>query len=145
MTKYEFDLDPNDAAEWRECLNALTQNDGKRMRVKIEVDENRQRTLLQNAALHKYCELMSQALNDSGMERVKSLQILRQTPEIEIAWTPAAVKEDLWRPVQLALYPNKESTRDLDKPEVSVVYETLNRHTSEKLGVGINFPDRWGG
>lgn len=145
MTETVFDLQPHDDTAWRELSKYLAQNDTQAMQVTIKPLTDKRRTLPQNAALHKYCELLAQALNDAGMECVRSLQILRQKPDVEIPWTAPMVKDSLWRPVQVALYPEKESTKDLEKQEVSVVYETLNRHTADRLGVSINFPDKWGG
>ena len=96
------------------------------------------RTLLQNKAMHKYFSMLSEALNEAGYDMKKTLK-----PEIDIPWTPAMIKEHLWRPIQLAMT-NKTSTTEQQTIDVSAVYETLNRHTSTKLGVSVGFPDRFG-
>lgn len=94
----------------------------------------KQRTLQQNKALHKYFELLSEALNDAGLDMKATLR-----PEIDIPWTPENVKNNLWRPIQKALL-NKESTTELDKVDPSLVYEILNRNLAEKFGIHVPFP-----
>lgn len=104
------------------------------------VDKDKpQRTLTQNKALHKFCDLLSKALNDAGLDMRAVMK-----PEAEIPWTPENVKDNLWRPVQKAMY-GKESTTELDTAEVSKVHEALMRHLGQKLGVPyVSFPNRFG-
>lgn len=92
-----------------------------------------QRTLAQNRALHTYFGLVSDALNDAGLD-IRA--VLKQ--EVEIPWTPLNVKEYLWKPVQ-TLAVHKDSTRDLTKNEVSQVWEIFNRAIA-KHGVHVPFP-----
>ena len=96
--------------------------------------ETRQRTDQQNKALHKWYALLSEELNDSGLEMRKVLK-----PEIEIRWTPNNIKEYLWRPIQI-LSVGKKSTKDLTTKEIDLVWNTLNRFLGEKLGVHVPFP-----
>ena len=49
-----------------------------------------QRTTKQNASLHKYFQLLSDSLNDAGLDMRRTLK-----EEIDIPWTPANVKEHL--------------------------------------------------
>lgn len=93
-----------------------------------------QRTITQNKAMHKYFELLATELNDAGLTMRKVLK-----PEVDIDWTPEAVKSYLWKPIQDALY-QKNSTTELNKKQVSLVFETLNRHLGTKLGVHVAFP-----
>jgi len=93
-----------------------------------------QRTLRQNRALHKYFSMLADALNDAGLDMKKTLK-----PEIEIPWTPENVKNHLWRPIQEA-YLTKESTTELETPDVQKVYKVLDRYLAEKHGVSIAFP-----
>ena len=100
------------------------------------------RTLKQNKAIHKFCEMVSTALNNAGWTKKKYFEI----KQIDIEWTPASVKEDIWRVMQIGLYPGKESTTQLDRPEVSMVYENVNRIIQDKLEMpGIEFPNRFFG
>ena len=94
----------------------------------------KQRTLQQNKALHLYCKLLAESLNDAGLDMKKTLK-----PEIDIKWTMQTVKDYLWRPIQKALL-QKESTTELTTVDPTEIYETLNRHLSEKFGISVEFP-----
>jgi hypothetical protein len=99
-----------------------------------EKEHSEQRTLRQNAALHKYFQLLAERLNDAGLDLRAVLK-----PSIEIPWTKDSVKEHLWRPVQ-ELCLKKDSTTELTTAEVGRVYEVLNRFLGEKHGVHEPFP-----
>jgi len=92
------------------------------------------RTVLQNAALHLFCERLSEALNDAGLDMKATLK-----PEIEIPWSPDRVKDFLWRPVQEAMT-GKHSTTELNTVEPSEIWEVLNRHLAEKFGISVDWP-----
>ena len=139
--KKTYELSPNSQSEWDELTNDLATLESYNIKVTIEV--SKRRTGTQNNAIHKYCELLATALNDAGYGMVRTLKILRKKPEIELDWTMQAVKDNLWRPVQMAKT-NKESTSKLDTNEVSQVYEELNRYTAGKLGVSLQFPSNRG-
>lgn len=95
-----------------------------------------QRTIQQNKALHLYCQMLSDALNDAGLDMKNTLK-----PEIDIPWSADNVKDHLWKPVQLAVT-GKKSTTELDTCNPSDVYEVLNRHIAEKFGINISWPNR---
>lgn len=92
------------------------------------------RTDLQNRALHKYFSLLAECLNDAGLDAKRTLK-----PEIDIPWTPAMIKDLLWRPIQKAMT-GKESTTELTSGEPNRVYEVLDRHLAEKFGLSVPFP-----
>jgi hypothetical protein len=92
------------------------------------------RTLTQNAAMHKFFELLAEDLNAAGLDMRHTLK-----PEVEIPWTPATVKTHLWRPIQDAML-EKESTTELTTKEVNQVYEVLIRHMGEKFNITTAFP-----
>ena len=48
------------------------------------------RTLTQNKAIHKYFELLSEGLNDAGLDMKKVLK-----PSVDIDWTPDMIKTHL--------------------------------------------------
>lgn len=100
------------------------------------MSEERQRTIQQNKALHLYCTMLSDALNDAGLDMKATLK-----PEIDIPWTPANVKDNIWKPVQEAMI-KKRSTKDMDTVDPSKIYETINRHMAEKFGVSVRWPSR---
>lgn len=92
------------------------------------------RTIQQNKALHKYFELLANKLAESGLDMRKVLK-----PEVEIPWTKEAVKECMYKPVMEAMF-HVEHTSMLDTRQISQVYEVLNRHTAEKLGISVDWP-----
>ena len=104
--------------------------------VKAKLSYGRQRTLTQNRALHKYCDLLADALNDAGLDQRKVLK-----PSVDIAWTQSAVKENLWRPLQ-KFVTGLDSTTKPEASQYSAIYEELNRHLSMKLGVSIPWPTK---
>lgn len=92
------------------------------------------RTLTQNAALHKFLEMLADALNDAGWDMKRTLRA-----DVDIPWTKQTAKDQLWRPIQDA-YLQKKSTADADTDEYRKVYSVLNRHLSEKCGVHVPWP-----
>jgi hypothetical protein len=92
------------------------------------------RTLTQNKAIHKYFELLSEGLNDAGLDMKKVLK-----PSVDIDWTPDMIKTHLWKPIQDVMF-EKKSTTELTTKQVSQVYETLNRHLAQKFGIAVGFP-----
>ncbi len=66
-------------------------------------------------------------------------------PGIEIPWSAHTVKEYLFRPIMKAQL-GKKSTTELNTKDIDLVFNTLARHLSEKLGIAIEFPnkDRYG-
>lgn len=124
------DITINSDASLGAAITALT--DAYRQHRYIEIEIKRkagQRTLTQNAALHKFCQLLADALNDAGFD-MKA--VLRH--DAEIPWTMPSVKEHLWRPVQKALT-EKTSTTEITTVEPTAIHETLCRHLADKLGV----------
>jgi len=96
--------------------------------------EEKQRTLQQNKALHKYFEILSTDLNTLGLDARVILK-----PTYNIWWNPDMVKRDLFHPLCKAMF-NKESTKDLTTAEVDKVYEQLSHMLGEKWGVEVSFP-----
>lgn len=88
----------------------------------------------QRKALHLYLRELAAALNAAGLDMKQVLK-----PAVEIPWNEEMAKEFLWRPIQKAML-KADSTEDLDKLDVSSVYEVLDRHISEKFGVHVEFP-----
>lgn len=104
--------------------------------LKIKMRTGKQRTLTQNAAMHKYFELLANALNDAGYTVAKVL-----TKPIEMSWTPSLVKDLLWRRIQDAVV-NKLSTKQLERVECSIVYDELNKIMIENYGVTVAWPSQ---
>lgn len=104
------------------------------MQDNMEEKEEKQRTLQQNKALHKWFDLVAETLNEAGLDMRKTLK-----QEIEISWTRSAVKEYLWRPVMRAMI-GKESTTQMSTTDIDKIFNVLNRHLGEKLKVHQPFP-----
>lgn len=94
----------------------------------------KQRTQTQNAALHLYLRMLSEALNDAGMDMKATLN-----EGVDIPWNEAQAKEYLWKPIQKAIT-GKNSTKDPKRTEYVEIYETLNRLTAEKFGISVPWP-----
>lgn len=94
------------------------------------------RTLLQNNALHLYCEMVAEELRNKGLtmnDVVKMFKI------IEIAPTKVNVKENIWKPIQVALF-KKEHTAKLTKKEVNEVYDNVSRFLAS-MDITLPFPN----
>lgn len=96
--------------------------------------ESKQRTLQQNKSLHALFGNLAQELNDSGLDQRKVLK-----ESVDIPWTPEAIKEQIWRPVQKAML-QKESTTQLTTKEIDEVFDVINRHLGDKFGLHVAFP-----
>jgi hypothetical protein len=97
-----------------------------------------QRTGQQNKALHVFCKLLAEALNDAGLDMRKTLKP-EIWAEIDIPWDYKLVKEYIWRPVQQAKL-NKKSTTEMNTVNPDIIYDIINRHFSEKFGITIEWP-----
>lgn len=100
----------------------------------VDIKNFDMRTLTQNRALHKYFGLLAEELNKGGLSVVKTLKV-------DVEWTPDSVKELLWRPIMEAVL-DKKSTTQLNKDEITKVYDTLNLALSNKFGFSIEFPSK---
>jgi len=102
--------------------------------------ERAKRTSLQNRAIHKFCGLLADKFNDAGLDMVTVLK----EKETEVSWTMESVKDVIWRGIQLALFPDKPSTTQLETHEVTKVYEQIARHMSSRFNINQSFPNRHG-
>jgi len=94
----------------------------------------KQRTIQQNRAIHKYFALLARTLNEGGLDMREVLK-----PSVDIPWTTEMVKEHLWKPI-LKIMEGKESTTEMNTTDPGAVYEVLSRHLSQKYGVHVPFP-----
>ena len=98
-------------------------------------DKTHKRTLQQNKAMHKYFELLAEALNDAGLDMKTVLK-----PAIEIPWTKESVKNHLWRPVQQIMM-DIESTADISTIDPTVIKQVIDRHLADNHGfIGPEWP-----
>jgi hypothetical protein len=87
----------------------------------------------QHRSVYLYCQLLTNALNDHGLDMVKTLH------DVEIPWSKESVKEHIWAKVQKAKYDTKSLSK-LERHEVGAIYDDINRHLSNKFGVYVPFP-----
>lgn len=94
-------------------------------------------TPAQRRSLHKWCDMVANTLNDAGLDMRVVLK-----PTVAINWSRHAVKENLYKPILLAMS-GKESTEDQSTIEPTAVVDYLTRHLGEKFGVTLPaWPDR---
>ncbi len=104
--------------------------------LRVELKTGKQRSLTQNRALHLYCTMLSDSLNEAGFDFRETIK-----DGIDVPWTPELAKDYLWRPVQNAMT-GHESTTKPEREQYSEVYEVLNRHLSSKLGIHVKWPSK---
>lgn len=102
----------------------------------LRLDNTKPRTRRQSRALHKFCEILAEALNAAGLDQRVVLK-----PTYNMDWETESVKKHLWKPFQLAIT-GKESTTDLDsQDDINKIHKTLMRELGEKHKVEfIPFP-----
>jgi hypothetical protein len=88
----------------------------------------------QRGAIHLYCQQLSDALMAQG-ESVQDVL----SKSIERSWTKETVKELLFKYIAKKAF-NKDSTEDLEPKEITEIYDTINRFTSNNFGVHVPFP-----
>lgn len=108
----------------------------ERKYVTVTWKTGQQRSEIQNNALHLYCRNLANELNERGLDMKKVLK-----PEVEIPWTEYSAKEHLWKPIQESLTGHISTTKP-KRDEYPLIYETLNRHLGDKLGVHVEWPQR---
>lgn len=96
--------------------------------------KNKQRTVRQNSAIHKFFELLAFELNTAGLDARKVLK-----PSYQVWWTPEMIKRDLWCQLQDVMV-SKKHTSELTRQEVDKIYEQLMQMLGEKWGIYVPFP-----
>jgi hypothetical protein len=90
-------------------------------------------------ALHVWCKMVADVLNEHGLDMKVVLK-----PEIAIPWEKYTVKEYLWKPI-LKVYKDKGSTLDMNTVEPDEIVHIIARHLGEKFGVTLPpWPDNRG-
>lgn len=126
----------NSEKSLQDAINQITVAWQENRYITISWQAKKKRTLTQNSALHLYFRMLADALNDAGLDQRKTLK-----PNVEIPWNETAIKELVWRPIQLAVV-SKESSAELTTAEVQEVYEVLNRHLASRFGISLPWPER---
>jgi hypothetical protein len=102
----------------------------------FDVEKPNKRSGQQNKAIHKYCELLGETLNDAGLDMRRFLRVDREIP-----WTMLSVKHYIWKEIQIAMF-QEESTAEIELPQVSQIYDVIDRNTQQKHGIHVPFPSR---
>lgn len=95
------------------------------------------RSLKQNNALHLYFEMLANSLNEADL--LIRMDFLGKS--IEVPWCKETVKEHIWGKAMVAAT-GKTSTTELERHEVSEIYDILNAHFSTHHGLYVAFPER---
>lgn len=107
--------------------------------VYLEEEENeKQRTLSQNASLHKYCDNLSKMMNEAGFTQNELIGSFKDGFTLPI--TEHMIK-DIFRTVGKAMY-KKESTKDLTTTEIQDIYRVVDARFGEVAGVRCEWPSR---
>lgn len=108
----------------------------KRKGATVELTEKQPtRTLTQNNAIHLYCTMIAETLNEMG--RTFKFDGVKGN-EMELSYTMTLVKETLWKPIQEALF-DKKSTTKLTTKEVSEVANIIEMFFANQ-GINLPFP-----
>lgn len=108
----------------------------KRKGATVELTEKKlTRTLSQNNAIHLYCRMIADTLNDMG--RTFNFKGIKGK-DIELKYTMNLVKETLWKVLQDALF-DKKSTTELTTAEVGEVAQIIEMFFA-KQGIDLPFP-----
>jgi len=106
----------------------------KEIEIELKMLSN-SRTSKQNRSLHKFFSLVSEQLNDLGLEFVyDGLKGL----ELSTRYTPDIVKNFVWRPIQIALY-EIESTKKINTEQINRITDVIVKFFAER-GVVLEFP-----
>lgn len=125
----------NSEKSFFDCVEILDKAFNEHKYLRLDIKTGMQRTNLQNASLHLYCEQVAQVLNDYGLTFEQFFKRGFQVP-----WTMEIVKENIWRPVQIAVT-NKQSTTEPLTNEYQAIYEPINLKLSE-FGIHVPWPSK---
>jgi hypothetical protein len=102
----------------------------------VELKEVRiTRSMKQNRALHVFFTIISNELNELGME-FQYTGLKGST--LSTRYTPHLVKEFFWRPVQIALF-DIQSTTKIDTKQINEINDVIIKFFAER-GVELYFP-----
>ena len=116
-----------------DVMNGVESGD---IKVTITIENANDYTKKQRGALHVWCNLMAEALNDSGADMQKVLN--RRNP-VDIPWSMDRFKEFIYKPMLEAMTGMK-STEQQKTVSPSEVYNVLAKHFSQHYGVHVPWP-----
>ena len=99
-----------------------------------EAHKRKQRTTVQNKALWKFFEMLSESLNAAGYDMKRTLK-----HDVDIPWTKQSIHDHIWVPVQEAMT-GKDSTTEMNTVDPSEIYEVVSRYLGQRTGVYVPWP-----
>ena len=105
--------------------------------VKVE-QVNQTRSTRQNSALHLYFTILSQQLNDNGIDFNFENIIYGK---VAMRFTPDIVKEYIWKPIQRTMF-NIESTTKINTSQINEILDVLTLHFGNS-GISVSFPNEF--
>lgn len=96
----------------------------------------KQRTSQQNRALWLFMTMLSKSLNEAGLEPRIVLK-----PEYVLQWTKEMIHDNMWIPIQKAMYGTNSTTFLHKQEQIEKIHEIIMRELGEKHGLEyIPFP-----
>ena len=105
--------------------------------IEVKLKKGGSATDQQRKAIFVWCAKLAKAFNDAGITRGVNIG----TFEIESDWDKDSIYRDLWCPMQSALV-KTDSIRLLEKEQLDLIYNTINRDVLAPRGVYVAFPSR---
>ncbi len=93
--------------------------------LRTDTKTGKQRTNLQNAALHVYCDQIADALTNRGITFTMFFK-----DGFEVPWTRDIVKDNVWRPIQEAICDEVSTTKPITS-DYKKIYEALDKKLCE--------------
>ena len=103
--------------------------------LRTDTKTGKQRTSTQNKCVHLYCEQVSQELTGKGITFDMFFN-----PGFEVPWNMLTVKENIWRPLQIAIC-DKVSTTEPLTTDYNKIYEYVNLKLSD-YGIHVPWPSK---
>ena len=101
----------------------------------IDIKDADMRTVTQNRAIHLWCNMLANAMNNQNM-------VIQDVIRLNTKWDMLKVKEMIFKPVVKSLY-TKDSTTKLNKDEFELIIDTIIIALSYKGVENIpDFPSR---
>ena len=127
----------NSASKLLELMQELQRRFADDHYLIVSIESGKIRSGQQRKAIEVYCRELAQALNEKGLDQ--RAVVAKMKEGVELPWSQATVKENLFRQIMQAIL-KKDSTTELEREEVSRVYDALNRWTAGTFGVSVLFP-----
>lgn len=89
----------------------------------------------QRKAYHLYFRWVSQSFQEKDID----MEMLVKAKPLSMPVTETMVKEVIWKPILKAME-GRRSTEDMEKMEVSAVYDVMNRWLINEFGIYVPFP-----